>query len=142
MQHSRSLRVVLAIALVVNATWAYMFSLLPSVVERLYGIAPSDPLHFYFLAQHGAMFFVLALLALLALLRPQGFLLLSLILLLQYLAFFIADVALLARGVMTLKILLPEMAYFVLMCAALIRLAPLTSPKAAVPVPRKKEEGI
>lgn len=142
MQNSRSLRAVLLIACAVNASFASLFSFSPALVERLYGSPLTDPLHFYFSAQHGAVFFVLAILALLALLRPQGFRLLSLVLLLQFLALFIADVVLLARGVLTFKILLPEMVYFALMSAALIRFVPLTAPKPALQVQQKKEDGI
>ncbi|OIO55158.1 hypothetical protein AUJ46_01770 [Candidatus Peregrinibacteria bacterium CG1_02_54_53] len=132
MQNSRSLRAVLFIACAINLSFASLFFFSPSLVERLYGISLADPLHYYFSLQHGALFFVLAALALLAFLRPEGFRLLSLALLLHFFALFVADVVLLSRGMMPFTTLLPEMVYFVLMSGALIRFVSF-SPSPPVP---------
>ncbi|MFH1444465.1 MAG: hypothetical protein ABIG34_03685 [Candidatus Peregrinibacteria bacterium] len=137
MQNSRSLRAVLFIACAINLSFASLFFFSPSLVERLYGVPPVDPLHFYFSLQHGALFFVLAALALLAFLRPEGFRLLSLALLLHFFALFVADVVLLSRGMMPFTVLLPEMVYFVLISGALIRFVSLTEPKLVLPVQQK-----
>ncbi len=137
MQNSRSLRAVLFIACAINLSFASLFFFSPSLVERLYGIPLTDPLHYYFSLQHGALFFVLAALALLAFLRPEGFRLLSLALLLHLFALFVADVVLLARGIMPFTVLLPEMVYFVLMSGALIRFVSFTEPKLVLPVQQK-----
>lgn len=136
MQNSRSLRTVLFLAFVIHLSFASLFFFTPSVVEQLYRMPLVDALHFYFSLQHGAMFFVLAALALLAFLRPEGFRLLSLVLLLHLFALFIADVVLLARGTVPFTILLPEMVYFVFMSGALIRFVSLSSPKPPVSVPQ------
>ncbi|ALM09593.1 MAG TPA: hypothetical protein DEB30_04850 [Candidatus Peribacter riflensis] len=134
MQNTRSLRAVLFIACAINLSFASLFFFSPSLVERLYGIPLADPLHYYFSLQHGALFFVLAALALLAFLRPEGFRLLSLALLLHFFALFVADVVLLAREMMPFTTLLPEMVYFVLMSGALIRFMSFSS---SPPVPQK-----
>lgn len=132
MQNLRSLRVVLAIAFAVNVTWGYMFAFTPSLVERLYGFPLLDDLHAYLSLSRGAIFFFLAVAALLAALKPHAFRVLTLLLLIAYFLLFLVDVIVLARGRMSIGHLLPEMAYFLLIGAALVRFSPLTREEMTV----------
>lgn len=125
MPHTRSLRVVLALALVLNLTWANLFAFAPALVERLYGLPLLDGLHAYLALSRAAAFLLLAVVSLLALLRPVGFRAMTIVLLLAYFCFFIVDVIVLVRGQMTFGALLPEMVAFVLLIAGLVRFVPV-----------------
>jgi hypothetical protein len=123
-QHLRSLRVILLIAVIVNVSWGYLFSFTPSLVEVLYGLRPKDDLHIFLSMSRGAFFFLLGLVALLGFLRPRGLKSLTLVLIVAYFFLFLVDVIILARGMMHLQKLLPEMVYFILVGAALVRFYP------------------
>jgi len=124
MQNLRSLRVVLAVTLAVNFSWGYMFCFTPSLVGRLYGLPLTDDMHLFLSLSRGACFFFLAALSLLGLLRPRGFRVIALLLAVAYLFLFLVDVIMLSWGKMELMKLLPEMAYFLLISAALVRFYP------------------
>jgi hypothetical protein len=124
MQNVRSLRVVLVIATAVNVSFGWMFSFTPSLVERLYGLPLMDDLHVYLSMSRGAFFFLLAGAALFAFLRPRGYRILTILLIGAYFLLFLTDVIVLARGMMEFRKLLPEMTYFILVSAALVRFYP------------------
>ncbi|MDO8468887.1 MAG: hypothetical protein Q7S29_03980 [Candidatus Peribacter sp.] len=125
MQNTRSLRVVLALAFVLNLTWANLFAFAPGLVERLYGLPLLDGLHAYLALSRAAAFLLLAVVSLLAFLRPVGFRAMTVVLLLAYFCFFLVDVIVLVRGQMTFGALLPEMVAFVLLVAGLVRFVPV-----------------
>jgi len=125
MQNTRSLRTVLALAFLLNLTWANLFSFAPSMVERLYRLPLADGLTTYLAMSRGASFFVLAIISLLALLKPRSFRAMTLVLLIAYFCLFLVDVIVLARGQMGLMVLLPEMVAFVLLSGALVRFYPI-----------------
>ncbi|MEI8230942.1 MAG: hypothetical protein WCG83_07465 [Candidatus Peregrinibacteria bacterium] len=122
--HHRSLRTVLIIAFLVNLSWGYTFTFLPSLVERLYQIPFTDDLHLYLSMSRGAAFFVLAIVSLLAFLRPKRFGVLTIVLFLAYVCFLLMDVILLAQSRMSFSVLLPEMTYFALIGAGIVRWFP------------------
>ncbi|MDD5040880.1 MAG: hypothetical protein PHX87_01885 [Candidatus Peribacteraceae bacterium] len=124
MQNTRSLRVVLTLAFVLNLTWANLFAFAPGLVERLYGFPILDGLHAYLALSRAAAFLFLAAVSLLAFLRPVGFRVMTSVLLLAYFCFFLVDVVVLVRGQMTFGALLPEMIAYVLLMAGLVRFVP------------------
>ncbi len=124
MPHTRTLRVILAIAFILNLTWANLFAFAPSLVERLYGLPLLDGLHAYLALSRAAAFLLLAVVSLLAFLRPVGFKALTVVLIVAYFCFFLVDVVMLARGQMSFGALLPEMVAYVLLMAGLIRFVP------------------
>jgi len=125
MSHTRSLRVILALALILNLTWANFFAFAPGLVERLYGLPLLDGLHAYLALSRAAAFLLLAVISLLALLRPIGFRAMTIVLLVAYFCFFLVDVITLVRGQMSFGALLPEMVAFVLLIAGLVRFVPI-----------------
>ncbi|MDD4628840.1 MAG: hypothetical protein PHE68_05645 [Candidatus Peribacteraceae bacterium] len=125
MTNTRSLRVVLALAFLLNLTWANLFSFAPRMVERLYRLPLVDGLTTYFAMSRGAAFFVLAIISLLALLKPRSFRVMTLVLLIAYFCLFLVDVIVLARGQMSFGVLLPEMVAFVILSGALVRFYPI-----------------
>jgi len=125
MPHTRTLRVILAIAFVLNLTWANLFAFAPALVERLYGLPLLDGMHAYLALSRAAAFLLLAVIALLALLRPIGFRAMTIVLLVAYFCFFLVDVITLVRGQMTFGALLPEMVAFVLLIVGLVRFIPV-----------------
>jgi len=126
MPDTRSLRVVLALAFILNLTWANLFAFSPSLVERLYGLPLLDDLHAYLALSRAASFLFLAVVSLLALMRPVGFRMMTLVLVVAYFCFFLVDVVVLARGQMSFGALLPEMIAYVLLMAGLVRFIPVT----------------
>ncbi|MDD5751076.1 MAG: hypothetical protein PHS73_00975 [Candidatus Peribacteraceae bacterium] len=131
MTNTRSLRTVLALALVLNLTWANLFSFAPQMVERLYGLPLLDGMHAYLSLSHAAAFLILAIIALLALLKPRDFRAMALVLLIAYFCFFLVDVIVLARGQMVFMVLLPEMIAYVLLSGGLVRFYPDFPPHPA-----------
>ncbi len=125
MQNTRSLRTVLALALVLNLTWANLFAFAPQMVERLYGLPLQDGMHAYLSLSRGAAFLIFAIISLLALLKPRDFRAMTLVLLIAYFCFFLVDVIVLARGQISFLVLLPEMIAYVLLSAGLIRFYPV-----------------
>jgi hypothetical protein len=128
MNTTRSLRVVLTLALVLNIAWANLFAFAPGLVARFYGLPLTDGMHAYLAWSRAAAFLVLAVTSLLALMRPVSFRVLTLVLLAAYFCFFLVDVIVLARGQMTFSALLPEMIAFVLLMAGLVRFIPGVTP--------------
>lgn len=121
MPATRSLRVILAFAFLLNLVWANLFAFAPETVARLYGALLLDGMHAYLALSRAAAFLLLAVLALLALLRPVRFRAMTLVLGIAYFCFFLVDVIVLARGQMTFGALLPEMAAFLVLAIGLIR---------------------
>lgn|GEM_PF-1646205 len=124
MSNTRALRVVLTIALVLNLTWANMFAFAPATVARLYGPLV-DGMHAYLALSRAAAFLLLAIVALLALLRPVKYRVMTLVLLIAYFCFFLLDLIVLVRGQMAVSALLPEMIAYVLLMAGLVRFVPV-----------------
>ena len=131
MTNTRSLRTVLALAFVLNLTWANLFAFAPSMVEGLYRLPLIDGMHLYLSMSRGAAFLILSIVALLPLVLPVRFREMTLVLVIAYFCFFLVDVILLARGQMGLMVLLPEMIAFMLLSAALVRFSPLMQQKEA-----------
>lgn len=124
MSNARTLRVVLALALVLNLAWADMFAFAPDLVARLYGLPLRDGMHAYLSMSRAAVFLLLAIVSLLALMRPVGFRAMTIVLIVAYFVFFLVDVIILARGQLTFTALLPEMIAYVLLMAGLVRSVP------------------
>lgn len=125
MTNTRSLRTVLALALLLNLTWANLFFFAPGMTERLYRITMTEGWHAYLAVSRGAAFFVLAIISLLALFKPHSFRAMTVVLLIAYFCFFLVDVIVLARGQMAFMVLLPEMIAYVLLSGGLIRFYPV-----------------
>ena len=137
MSNTRSLRIVLALALVLNLTWANMFAFAQDLVTRLYGLPLVDGMHAYLALSRAAAFLLLAIVSLLALLRPVGYRVMTLVLLIAYFCFFLLDLIVLVRGQMTAGALLPEMIAYVLLMAGLVRFVPFQTQSTP---PRVREE--
>jgi len=140
MQNTRSLRTVLALALLLNLTWANLFSFAPGMTERLYRMPMTEGWHAYLAVSRGAAFFVLAIISLLALLRPRSFRSMTVVLLVAYFCFFLVDVIVLARGQMAFMVLLPEMIAYVFLSGALVRFYPAEE-QESLRIPEKKVTG-
>lgn len=130
MKNSRSLRVILAFALILNLVWANLFAFAPDLVARLYGLPLVDGMHAYLAWSRAAAFLFLAIVSLLALMRPVGFRAMTVVLIAAYFCFFLVDVIMLARGQMGFGALLPEMVAFVLLIAGLVRFMPIVRDSA------------
>lgn len=130
MPNTRSLRVILGLALILNLTWANLFAFAPGLIERLYGLPLIDGMHAYLALSRAAAFLLLAVVSLLALLKPVGFRVMTVVLLIAYFCFFLLDVMVLVRGQMTVSALLPEMIAFVLLMAGLVRFVPFQNESA------------
>ncbi|MDD5103496.1 MAG: hypothetical protein PHX93_03790 [Candidatus Peribacteraceae bacterium] len=137
MPNTRTLRIILVLALILNLVWANMFAFAPDLVARLYGLPIFDGMHAFLSLSRAAAFLLLAIIALLALLRPVRFRAMTLVLLVAYFCFFLVDVVILARGQMTVGALLPEMIAFVLLMAGLVRFVPFQNESA----PSRAREG-
>ncbi|MDD5623842.1 MAG: hypothetical protein PHI23_03990 [Candidatus Peribacteraceae bacterium] len=136
MPNTRSLRVILALAFVLNLTWANLFSFAPNMVARLYGLPLIDGLHAYLALSRGAAFLILSIVALLGFLKPQSFRAMTIVLLIAYFCLFLVDVIILTRGQMSLGALLPEMIAFLILSGALVRFYPVpTGTPRAMPPP-------
>ena len=140
MTNTRTLRAILALACVLNLTWANIFAFAPAMVARLYGAPLFDGMHAYLALSRAAAFLLLAIVALLALMRPVTFRALILVLIVAYFCFFLVDVIVLTRGQMAFRVLLPEMIAYVLLMAGLVRFVPFNPHPPLPPSPSSLHE--
>ena len=83
-----------------------------------------DAMHRFLAMVIGALLGVFALGALLAFLLPKKYGTIIVMLLLMHFSLFLIDVVNLSRGDMALRALVPEMLYFLVISAALVRFTP------------------
>ena len=135
------LRITLLIVIIANLSFAYIFLVDPERLSAIYGLQVVDPMHQYLAMTVGAFLGVFALGALLAFLLPHKYGTIIVMLLLMHFSIFLIDVTLLARGTLALRILVPELIYFLIISSALVRFYPLPwKGERDIKLEEKKEE--
>lgn len=137
----RALRTTLAFVFLLSLYFSYMMLFDPSMLMEIYDVSVFDAMHSYFSMVAGAMLTVIAIGAALAFLQPVKYANIVMLLVIYHLARFVVDVILLAQGQILIRLLLPEMVYFLFMCAALIRYFPvrIKKPEEEDPESEKKK---
>ncbi len=120
-----AIRVILALVVLANAYFAYLFFLRPELVIEMYQFQAIDAVHQYLSMTVAAFFMVFACGALVPLVRPVKYGSIIIMLLLMHFSIFLVDVVLLAQGVMRFTTLLPAMAYFLIISTLLVRFYPI-----------------
>ena len=140
---SRSLRITLLAIGVANIAFATLFLFKPDTLSSLYEDAILDSMHLYLGSGLGAILIVLGIGAFLALAHPVRHSGIVLLLALAQFLLFLTDVIVLARGQMGAMTLLPEMIYFIITAALLIRYFPAElKEKEKIETPKVEKEDL
>jgi len=112
----------------------------PPMLFQIYEVTLFDPMHRYLSMVSGSLLVVIAIGAGLSFLQPVRFAGIVLILVLYHLARFVVDIILLAQGEIAVTTLLPEMVYFVVMSALLVRFFPVEKKEQVIEDEQKAPE--
>jgi len=121
----KMLRIILVFSFVLTVYFAYVMLIDLSTFEEIYAVTQLDPMHLYLSKVGGGVLLVLAIGMGLAFLQPVKYASIVLLTIIYHFVRFVVDVVLLAQGSIAVMVLLPEMVYFVVVCAALIRYFPV-----------------
>lgn len=130
---TRLLRVTLAFTFVVTIFFAYVMLIDLGTFMDIYALQVLDPMHRYLVMIMGGTLLTLAIGMGLAFLQPVKYASIVLLIVLYHFARFIVDVVLLAQGALSVSILLPEMAYFLIISIALVRSFPVQEKNKNIP---------